>query len=152
MSLLQIAKQINLVRDLAERLSLRLPGYSLVQSTDSSGAILSVSQHSPAVAGENNMIIRLVPFDSPNLDVIGNAQAVYSPSKAQCVEEASSVAGQSVLDLGTKAKIDWEIARMGCYEERYLRANAAVPTTADILAANLKASIGDYKWNSNGGQ
>lgn len=150
MSLLQIAKQQALARDLQERLQLRLPAYTFSQSTDSSGAILSVSQSSTPAAGENNMIIRIVPFDTPFLDSIGSAQQVYSPSKLQIVEESSTVAGHSVVAASVKSAMDWDLAQLGVYQERYLGANGSVPATSEIIPANLVAKVGDYKWPQSG--
>jgi hypothetical protein len=150
MSLLQIAKQQALARDLQERLSLRLPSYTFSQSTDASGAILSVSQSATPTAGQNNMLIRIVPFDTPFLDSIGSPQQVYSPSKLQIVEESDTDSGHSIVASSVKSLIDWDLAQLGVYQERYLGANGSVPSTAEILPANLVAKVGDYKWPGSG--
>lgn len=154
-----IAKAQSLIRILKDNLSKRLPSsYSLVEQIDPAGLgdQLLISQHSPAVAGEQNLAIRILGQDTQFTDVIGNPQSLYSPEKAQVIEEASTIANVSLLTLANASYINWEISRMGVKQERYLNSNGTVPalsqfaSTGLVTGSNFVETVSDLYWPLSG--
>lgn len=140
----QIAKANTLMLKLKEMLKLKLPSFVQTDSVDTNGyPTLLLSADSTPAAGEQNIFIRIITDSTAFVDSIGNSQSVYSPHVIQSVEEASTVANVSLLTLANRAQIDWSISRLGCKEEKYLRANGTAPGLSDISSANLKAKVAD---------
>src|SRR5258708_2321753 len=98
-----IAKSQSLIMALESNLKLRLGvapaagGFYFTESQDTQGAMLLISQHSPAVAGEQNVAIRCKGQDQQFSDVIGLPQRTYTPMKFQVIEESSTISGVSLL-------------------------------------------------------
>jgi len=153
-----IAKSQALMRQLQDNLQLRLPSsYVFTAAQDTAGAQLLISQHYPAVAGEQNIAIRAIGQDQQFTDVIGNPQRTYSPMKFQVIEESSSISGVSLLTLLNRVSIDMELARPGVRQERWMNANGTVPalsefnTDGSVSTASLILAIApDLYWPLSG--
>src|ERR1035441_7414079 len=85
-----IAKSQSLVRALMDQLSKRLPTYTFSEQLTSVGDTLMISQSASPTAGQNNCAIRVGFQDTQFNDVIGLPQSVYSPMRADCIEEGIS--------------------------------------------------------------
>jgi len=152
-----IAKSQSLIRPLKDNLTKRLPStYVLTDSLDSQGARLLISADATPATGEQVVAIRIRGQDQQFQDVIGNAQRTYSPMVAQVIEEASSISGVSLITLANRIKIDWELARLGCKQERYLNTNGTVPALSQFAAdgsvssSNFNQEISDLYWPLSG--
>lgn len=140
----QIEKANKLMLKLKEEIKQKLPSFVQTDGVDSSGyPTLLVSADSTPAAGEQNMFIRIKTIDTPFVDSIGQAQSVFGPHVIQSVEEASSIANVSLLTCANKSVLDWCISRLGCQEEKYLRANGGAPVLGDISSSNLKQKLAD---------
>lgn len=130
-----IAKSQAIMRDLQDRLQKKMPStYVFSASFDTNGARLLISQDSTPSAGEQVVAIRIEGESTAHKDVLGNPQKVYAPLKAQVIEEASTIAGVSLITLANRLNIDLELARMGVKQERYMNANATVPAVTQFQA------------------
>lgn len=153
-----IAKSQSLMRVLKNNLQQRLPStYVFTESQDTQGAMLLISQDATPAAGEQVVAIRAKGQDQQFSDVIGNAQRSYSPMIFQVIEEASTIAGVSLMTLLNRIKIDMELARPGVKQERYLNANGTVPalsqfqTDGSVSSSTLNQSIApDLYWPLSG--
>ena len=91
MSTNNIAKSQSLVRALQDQLSKRLSSYTIVESLiNSAGDTLMVSQSATPTAGQNNCAIRIGFQDTQFNDVIGNPQNVYTPMRADIIQESTA--------------------------------------------------------------
>ena len=134
MALQEIFKQQSLVNVINERLHLRLPALLVSQALNNAGAAILFSQHSPAVAGEQNIAIRVKAQDTQFNDVIGNAQVVYSPMIIQVILESSTIAHVPLLLMANMQAMQAELERLGCKMEIWLNANATVPALSQFNA------------------
>ena len=151
----QIAKAQSLTRQLKERLSYRFPTLTISEGTDSQGATLLISDGS-ASPGEQTMAIRVLGEEQQFKDSIGNAQRTYSPMRIQVIEEESTLAGVSLLTNANKSKFDFELARTGSKQERYLNANGTAPdltqfaSDGSVSTSTLTATISDLLHSQSG--
>jgi len=88
-------------------------------------------------------------------DVIGSAQSVFSPHVIQIVEESvdanvGPAATASVISIANKHILDFEIAKLGLRQERYVCAGAAQPSASEITEANLSSKLSDLSWPLSG--
>lgn len=136
-----IAKSQAIMRDLSERLQKKMPStYVFSQSQDANGSRLLISQDSTPAAGEQVIAIRIEGEQTAHKDVLGSAQRVYAPLRAQVIEEASSISGVSLITLANRLQVDLEMARMGLKQERYMNANGTVPAVSQFSADGSVAS------------
>lgn len=95
--------------------------------------------------GGVNAVIKLLPQPWPTAtDIIGNAANTYSPTLIQLVTEANP-AGGAGADVLTPQIVLYLLAAttvLGTRVEWYQSANGVAPTTAAIIAADLKGT-----WN-----
>lgn len=153
-----IAKSQSLMRALKDNLQKRLPStYVFSDSLDSQGARLLISADSTPAAGEQVIAIRIKGQDTQFNNVIQQAQTVYTPMICQVIEEASTIAGVSLITLANRAQIDCEINRLSVKQERYLNANGTVPAVSQFAAdgsvtgSTLAASVSpDLYWPLSG--
>lgn len=152
-----IAKSQSLARKLKDSLQKRLPStYVISESLDSQGARLLISADATPATGEQVVAIRIKGQDQQFSDVIGSAQRTYSPMVAQVIQEAGAVAGTALLTHVNQSILDWELASMGCKQQRYLNDNGTVPALSQFAAAGsvststLSAEISDLYWPLSG--
>lgn len=128
------AKSLAIMRDLKDRLQKKMAGYVFSESQDAQGSRLLISADATPAAGEQVIAIRILPEQTAHKDVLGSAQRVYAPLRAQVIEEASTIAGVSLITLANRLQVDLELARMGLKQERYLNANTTVPAVSQFQA------------------
>ncbi len=130
-----IAKAQAIMRELKERLQKKLPStYVFTESSDVQGSRLLISADATPAAGEQVVAIRILSEQTAHKDVLGNAQRVYAPLRAQVIEEASTISGVSLITLANRLQIDLEMARMGLKQDRYMNANTTVPAVSQFAA------------------
>lgn len=150
-----VKKSESLVRNLKERLKLRLPStYSILDSNDVKGFRLQVNDGSWATT-EYAFALRVLGIESQFTDVIGNQQKAYAPSKCQLIIEAGAVGvGLSALKI---AELISEISRMGLRIDLYQNTTTNQPLASQFAAdgsvssSTLQGSIDpDLKWPLSG--
>lgn len=137
-----IAKSQSLIRALQDQLSKRLAppafaaAYTIVESlANSAGDTLMISQSATPTAGQNNCAIRIGFQDTQFSDVIGLSQSVYSPMRADVIQEATAAsASVSLCSMAFQLAISVELAKMGIKQRWYLNANGTVPAIAEFNA------------------
>lgn len=130
-----IAKSQAIMRELKERLQKKMPStYVFSESMDANGSILLISADSTPAAGEQVVAIRILGEQTAFKNSIGSAQTVYAPLRAQVIEEASTIAGVSLITLVNRLHVDLELARMAVKQERYMNANTVVPAVSQFSA------------------
>jgi len=130
-----IAKSQAIMRDLKDRLQKKMPStYVFSESFDAQGARLLISADASPAAGEQVIAIRIEGESTAHKDVLGSAQRVYAPLKAQVIEEASTISGVSLITLVNRLMVDLELARMGLKQDRYMNANTVVPAVSQFAA------------------
>lgn len=150
-----IAKSQSLMRQLKDNLSKRLSTLVFTESLDAQGAILLISDGTPST-GEQVCAIRIKGENTQFDDSIGLDQRVYSIMIAQVIEETSSIANVSLLTMANKARIDYELGKLGIKQERYMTANGTVPAVAmfnangNVDTASFVIAISDLYWPQSG--
>ena len=137
-----IAKSQSLIRALQDQLGKRLSSpayatpYTLVESLiNSAGDTLMVSQSATPTAGQNNCAIRMGFQDTQFSDVIGNPQNVYTPMKADIIQEATAAsASVSLCSMAFQLAISIELCKMGVKQRWYLNPNGTVPAVSEFAA------------------
>ncbi len=130
-----IAKSQAIMRELKERLQKKMPStYVFSESADATGSILLISADSTPAAGEQVIALRILAEKTAFTDILGSAQKVYAPLRAQVIEEASTIANVSLITLANRLQVDLELARMAVKQERYLNANTAVPAVSQFAS------------------
>ena len=127
----QIFKQQSLIALLKERLALRLPALVISQAVDASGASLLLGS---GVAGAQNIAIKVKAQDTQFNNSIGQAQDVFSPMIIQKIEEASTIAHVSLVNVANEAAIMAEVAKLGCKMECWLNAHGSAPALSQFQA------------------
>jgi hypothetical protein len=157
-----IAKSQALIRALKDNLQKRLPStYILAESVDAAGARLSIQQDSSWATTEQKAVIRIVAQDTQFSNSIGNAQAVYSPLKAQMIAEGdSSSPSKSQLSWANDAKIMAELFRAIGKVELYLTDVTVDPAlslfasdgsvTTSATCALIESISADLRWPLSG--
>lgn len=130
-----ISKSQAIMRELKERLAIKMPSsYVLTESADANGSILLISADATPAAGEQVIAIRILGEQTAFKDVLGSAQKVYAPLRAQVIEESSTISGVSLITLANRLHVDLELARMAVKQERYMNANTAVPAVSQFAS------------------
>lgn len=157
-----IAKSQAIIRALKDNLAKRLPStYVLAESMDDAGARLSIQQDASWATTEQKAVIRVVAQDTQFKDVIGNAQKVYSPMKAQLIAEGvGSSPVNSQLSMANQAAIMSELFRALGKVELYLTDEATDPAlslfasdgsvTTSATCALVAKIDSDLKWPLSG--
>lgn len=135
-----IAKSQSLIRALQDQLSKRLGSpayptpYTLVESLlNSAGDTLMVSQSATPTAGQNNCAIRIGFQDTQFSDVIGNPQNVYTPMRADIIQEATAAsASVSLCTMAFQLAVSVELGKMGIKQRWYLNPNGTVPAVSEF--------------------
>lgn len=135
-------KALVLSEELAADLAMRL-GMAATVSYDTDNCPL-VSFGS-GVAGTANILIKVKPEALPgSQDILGLASIPYGPHIIQLATEANDASVAATPDCLTPAQLLatlGEIVMKGCKVEWYESATTVVPTTATLVAANLKAAF-----------
>lgn len=131
-----IAKSQSLIRALQDQLSKRLATYTLTESLiNSAGDTLMVSQSATPTAGQNNCAIRIGFQDTQFSDVIGLAQSVYTPMRADIIQEATAAsASVSLCTMAFQLAVSVELGKMGIKQRWYLNPNGTVPAVSEFNA------------------
>ena len=130
-----IAKSQSLVRSLIDLLSKRLPAYTFSEQLTPVGDTLMISQSASPTAGQNNCAIRIGFQDTQFNDVIGLPQNIYSPMRADVIEESTAAsASVSLCTLTFQLAINVELDRMGVKQRWYLNPNGTVPAISEFAA------------------
>lgn len=134
-------KAFDFGRVLFDKLSLRY-GYlatplTVVQSFDTTGnPVLSIGTVS---AGNQCLVIRVLPVASIGVDSLGLAQNSYTPHIVQICTELSATSGIDILTEANKLPALGECLRLGMRTELYQSANGVAPATAQMTSGNLVA-------------
>jgi hypothetical protein len=152
-------KAVDLARDIAAELTLRLSAMTVTSLTHTDGhPYITVTEDATPASGEGVVIIKVRPMAWPlATDVLGNAAQVYSPTVIQvCTEKNYAGATDNVVDNLTLSGSTSEQVLLpvlgtclakGCIFEWYVTDYGTVPAIAEITSANLKASFKDLFWD-----
>lgn len=137
-------KKIGIKAELVDELAKRLPTMVITESQDSDGnPMVTVSQDATPVAGEKVIVLRVRPITwSLAKDVLGLPSVVHTPHVIDICTEANNAAG-AVADILTPVEllaVLGTVTKRGTRVEWYQSANLTVPSLAQMIAANLKAS------------
>lgn len=137
------AKAHMIAAELLDRLKRRpsIKDLAMVSAVDvDANPYLAIGAGSP---GGRNAIVKVRPVDwSLAKDVLGLAQAIYTPHVIQVVAEANPAggAGADVLSAGDLLDLLAQCGAMGCIVELYNSANGDSPDLDDITPAKLKGT------------
>lgn len=153
MAIKNIAKAEALVRELKERLELRLAGSARIdtvrEARDSDGyPALFLSDGGTEAAGNPVIAIRIKQTDMVSKDVFGNDAKAYAPHVCEVAYEKD----------GTEAEPDrkdieiamWEIARNGVKVQVKEIADGTAVTLAAMDAAAAALELDDLRWPNKG--
>jgi hypothetical protein len=152
------AKSLALIRDLADRLKVRLsanasPGINQVDESffvDSKGAswpVLTLSQGGVVTAGSPVVVIQISNVDMVSKDIFGNQTFAYAPHLLQFGYEIGAsttfIPWPSRADL---AQIQFEAQTCGCEWQLKEIANGTAATAAALNAAAAIVDIQPLYW------
>lgn len=129
--------------NLKDALAKVLPStYTLSLASVSGNPVLTISQSSTAVAGEENATIKIVQKSYSTFPTISLASSEDGrPHLIQVALETSGTAGISVWSTANFSQLLGRVLEQNIDCEVYMRANGTVPSTSDITAANLKTTV-----------
>jgi hypothetical protein len=136
--------QNDTMKVLKGNLKLALPTFVQVDGVNSGNPTLQLSADSTPATGEEVAFLMIIPKSYPGFPQSSLANATNAdggPSTVQLALETSASANISVWTTAHLLQVMHEVARANMDLEVYLRANGAIPTVADITAANLKVTI-----------
>ena len=153
------AKAIATARELADLWTKEVAGTLpiLVQSFDSAGnPVITLSADSSPATGEKVIVVRVSPIAWTATDLLGNASQMFTPHQIEiCTEANYESTTDTVLDILSPVEllpVIAEIVRRGTLVKWYVIANGTVPSTAVMIAANLKATYADLYWSAQKAQ
>jgi hypothetical protein len=125
-------------REMANRLTLRLPSLTVTEGVDASGnPQITINDGTPA-AGEQNFYIRVLELPSIGVNSVGGAADSFGPHAIQVAMEATAAAATVALTTAAnQLAVMGECLKMGPRVEVYLSANGAAPDVTTIAAGNL---------------
>ena len=143
-----LAKCQSLAMKLKSNLALRTASkaWTISEDSDAKGALLIMADNTADI----KVVIRIKTLENAHKDILGQ-QASYSPSIIQVIEEGAS--SLSTVDLQVKHGMDFEIARMGISQERYIHANptqAMMAADGSVSSATAVGSITNLNWPLSG--
>jgi len=155
MAIKSLAKAEALVRDLKEKLELRLKGAAagrvdtVREAKDSDGApYLVLSDNGTETAGNPVIFIRIKQIDAVSKDVFGNAMSAYAPHICELAYELdSSEAEPSRLDI---IKVMFELAQLGIRTQVKQIADGTAVTPANVDAATAAEDFDWIYWPTKG--
>jgi hypothetical protein len=145
--------------ELADELQKLLPTLICTQTTDSNGdPVITLSADATPATGEKVVVIRTKSMDQPlSKDSLGLPSQLFVPHVFQlCTEANFAGTTDNVADILTPVELLPVIVSLGkrCTRvEWYQSANGTVPATAQMVSANLKATIeADLYWGTKASQ
>lgn len=143
-----LAKCQSLAMKLKSNLDLRTASksWTISEASDAKGALLIMADSTADI----KVVIRIKSLENAHKDILSQS-ASYSPSVIQIIEEGA--ASLSTMDLQVKHAMDFEIARMGLSQERYIHANPAQSMMAadgSVSSATAVGTISDLSWPLSG--
>lgn len=151
------AKALALTRDLADRLTVRLPATSaglntITQSffTDTNGAqwpVLTISHNGVVTEGSPVVVIEISNVDMVSKDIFGNQTYAYAPHLMQLGYELSGIAGTNPIPTHADlANINFEAQTCGCEFQLKEIANGTAVTATTVNAATALVDIQPLYW------
>lgn len=124
-------------REMANRLTLRLPALTVTEGVDASGNPQITINDGTLAAGEQAFYIRVLELPSIGVNSIGQAADSFGPHAIQIAMETSSVSAVALDTEANKLAVLGEALRMGPRVEVYLETNGTEPTVSTIAASKL---------------
>jgi hypothetical protein len=143
-----LAKCQSLAMKLKSNLDLRVASksWTISEATDAKGALLIMSDSTPDI----KVVIRIKALENAHVDILSQHSS-YSPSVIQIIEEGAL--SLSTMDMQVKFALDFEVARMGLSQERYIHANPAQAMMAadgSVSSATAITNLSDINWPLSG--
>jgi len=147
------AKADALIRDLADKLGIRLAGSASIDTVrrtkDSAGwPMLFLSDGGVETAGSPVIAIRIKAIDAVSKDVFGNALDAYAPHAMEIAyEKDGTEAEPSRRDL---QKVEWEAFKLGVKALIKEITDGTAVSAASMDAASADDEIDDLYWPTKG--
>lgn len=153
MAIKNIAKAQALVRELKERLELRLAGSARLdtvrEASDTEGfPALILSDGGVETAGDPVIAIRIKQIDAVSKDVFNNAMNAYSPHVCEVAYELDGTEAEP--DRKDLALVMWEVARNGVKVQIKEIADGTAVTLAAMDAADPAEELDDLRHPNKG--
>jgi hypothetical protein len=148
------AKALALIRDLADRLNVRLNANSGLNTVtesfyvDANGAswpVLTISHGTNVAAGQPVVVIEISNVDMVSKDIFGNQTFAYAPHLLQLGYELSTLPGPTPARADL-AQIQFEAQTCGCEFQLKEIANGTAATAAALNAAAAVVDIQPLYW------
>ena len=153
MAIKNLAKADALMRDLKEKLDLRIAGSASIdgsrEARDSEGfSFLMLSDGGNEAAGQPVIFIRIKQIDAVSKDIFGNALNAYAPHVCELAYELDGTEAEpSRKDL---AKVMWELAKLGVKIEIKEIADGTAVSAAAVDAAAAAEELDWLNWPTKG--
>ena len=139
------AKANEIAHTIAQNIKLRQSALAVTESFDTDG--FPLVQLGTGAIGAAGGLIKVQPVDWPLAkDILGLTATNFGPHRVQIVTE-SNPAGGAGADINTAAQlllVLGDAILSGCQIEWYQSANGNAADPSDIIAGNLKATLGAH--------
>lgn len=150
------AKSLALIRDLADRLNVRLASSAglntvteafYVDANNASWPYLLISHNGNVAEGQPVVYIEISDVDAVSKDIFGNQTYAYAPHVLQFAYELSGAAGTNPIPAHADlANCQFEAQTCGCEWQLKELANGTQVTAANVNAATPLVDIQPLYW------
>lgn len=144
------AKAVAILRDLSDKLKLRLPTATIRPANDANGwPMLFVSASGNEAAGQSVVGLRIMAVDMVSHDVFDNSTFAYAPHAFELAYELTAsdnpVAPDSLL-----VSVEYEAFKWGVKMQIKEIANGTAVTETSMNAAAVLVELDDIQWPTKG--
>lgn len=139
-----------LLRDLADKLKLRLPTATVRPANDANGyPMLFVSAAGNEAAGQSVVGLRISQIDAVSKDVFDNAMNAYTPHVFELAYELTA-SDNPVAPDALLVSCEYEAFKCGVKMQIKEIANGTAVTEASMNAAAVLVELEDIQWPTKG--
>lgn len=144
------AKAVALLRDLKDKIQLRLPTYTIREARDSAGwPMLFVSPAGNEAAGQEVIGLRIKAVDMVSKDVFDGDTLAYAPHTFELAYELTA-ANNPIATDAFLVSVEYEAFKLGVRMLIKEIANGTAVTAANMDAATIIADLEDIQWPTKG--
>lgn len=144
-----LAKAEALLRDVADKLKIRLPAKTIRSARDSAGWPMLFISGGNEAAGQSVIALRIRAVDMVSKDVFGNDTSAYAPHALEVAYELTATDNPIPTDSDVLT-CEFEAIKTGVKLQLKELANGTAVTAANMDAASPSLELEDINWPTKG--